>query len=49
MEIRQKMTVEELARAMGKDVGESLPCYLGLSETRQLKSALQQLKLARFD
>lgn len=43
------MTIEELARAMGKDIGESLLCCLGLNETQQLKSALQQLKLLCFD
>lgn len=31
------MTVEELARAMGKDIGESLLCCLRLNETQQLK------------
>lgn len=37
VEIRQKMTIEELAQAMGKDIGESLVYCLRLNETQKLK------------
>lgn len=41
------MTVEELARAMGKDIGEILLCCLRSNETKQLKSVMPLSRVAK--